>query len=292
MGKMQSFHQLKFLHSYPLIGSELIFVENRNGPIGRPHGYNNGQTPLGMGMVLYIYVVSHNARNAGTVSCIRLYHTADAKTTAENLKDIIHMDSSVLVLSLAAKYEQQILDNVPKGAALHKLLGVTLYFSPQRAVLEPPPSYEPLAQNQSETPVNTSGMRDRNDSNDLTAYNGTIVPGPSVQVIPGPSEQIIPGPSIQVIPEHQPGQQVLQGPVDSVQGPVYYQGQSYFGTPYPYINPQSLNPNDPNLVPNFPPISLPTYGQYPECPPPLPSLPTRPETSGLLDELFEDILPL
>lgn len=213
-------------------------------------------------MVLYVYVVSHNARNAGTVSCIRLYHTADAKTTAENLKDIIHMDSSVLVLSLAAKYEQQILDNVLKGAALHKLLGVTLYFSPQRAVLEPPPSYEPLAQNQSETPVNTSGMRVRNDSNDLAAYSGTIVPGPSVQVIPGPSEQIIPGPSeliipgpsIQVIPEHQPGQQVLPGPVDIVQGPVYYQGQSYFGTPYPYINPQSLNPNDPNLVPNFPPL--------------------------------------
>ena len=141
MNTVKSVHVIKFNHSNDLIGSEVIFVKNRNEPIQKPNGFVNGLTPLGMGMLLNFYVVSHNARHSGTVCCLRVYHTGDHRTTHENLKDILHMNSSTLVLSLAAKYEENILENLPKGASLHKLLGATLYFSPQRSVIEPPPLY-------------------------------------------------------------------------------------------------------------------------------------------------------
>ena len=249
MNQVKSYHQLKFNHSNPLIGSEMLFVENRIGQVGHPNGFNVGQTPLGMGAVVFFYVVAHNAKHSGTICAIRLWHTGDAKTTSETLKDIVHMDASKLVLSVAARFEEQILDAVPKGASVHKLLGLSLYFSPQRAILEPPPVYMAPAQNQVGAPIEmvqgpsvdpplTPFVRDRND---LTAQNEIPVPGSS-------------------------------------QGPIYYEGQDYFGPPYPHIR-------DPNAVP-LPPIELPSYSQHAAYPPILP------ENNGLLDDLFSDILPM
>ena len=142
LNKPKSCRTIMFRHSNDLIGSEVCFLKKRSGKMESPSGFTTGSVPHGMGAVLYYHVVSHNAKRNGTVVAVRVYHTASQSVTFSNLQYVLEMDSSEFVLSVACKYESVIMNSLPKGSSLHKLLGVSMYFCPSRSIFSVPPPYE------------------------------------------------------------------------------------------------------------------------------------------------------